>query len=86
MNFVQQHMRKFVESQGKINLNPKLQVKKDTQPERVEMVNAKEESTLTPQERAKLRKAERAQREFEMLTKAAADARLNSSIGRTLKN
>jgi hypothetical protein len=30
MNFVQQHMRKFVESQGKINLNPKLQVKKDT--------------------------------------------------------
>jgi hypothetical protein len=50
------------------------------------MVNAKEESTLTPQERAKLRKAERAQREFEMLTKAAADARLNSSIGRTLKN
>jgi len=26
-------MRKFVESQGKINLNPKLQVKKDTQPE-----------------------------------------------------
>ena len=50
------------------------------------MVNAKEESTLTPRERAKLRKAERAQREFEMLTKAAADARLNSSIVRTLKN
>ena len=59
INFVQTHMRNFVESQGKINLNPKLQVKKDTQPERVEMVNAKDESTLTPSERAKLRKAER---------------------------
>ena len=59
INFVQTHMRNFVESQGKINLNPKLQVKKDTQPERVEMVNAKDESTLTPSERAKLRKAEK---------------------------
>lgn len=32
MSFVQQHMRKFVESQGKINLNPKLSVKKEIQP------------------------------------------------------
>lgn len=29
MNFVQGHMRKFVESQGKCNLNPNMKVKKD---------------------------------------------------------
>ena len=32
MSFVQQHMRTFVESQGKITLNPKLSVKKEIQP------------------------------------------------------
>ena len=81
MNFVQLHMKKFVESQGKITLNPKLHAKKDTIPEMVISVNEKDEGSLTPAEKARLRKAERAAREFDLLTKAAADARLNVSIG-----
>lgn len=57
MSFVQQHMRKFVESQGKNNLNPKLSVK--TKPQLIEQLNekAKDESTLTPLERSKMRRA-----------------------------
>lgn len=47
--------------------------------------NSKEESTLTPQERARMRKAERAEREFQMLTQAAKDARINHSIGKSLQ-
>lgn len=52
-------MRKFVESQGKITLNPKLSVKKENQPQFVEQLNikAKDESTLTPLERSRMRKA-----------------------------
>jgi hypothetical protein len=50
-------MQKFVETQGKITLNPKLGVKKETQPQFIEQLNAKEESTLTPLERSRLRKA-----------------------------
>lgn len=80
-------MFKFVESQGKINLNPKMSVRKDIQPQLVEKLNekAKDESTLTPLERSKMRKAQRAEIEFEKLKKAAADAKLNSSIGQSLK-
>ena len=85
MNFVQGHMRKFVESQGKINLNPNMKVKKDIQPETVIQTNQKEEATLTPQERARLRKAERAEKEFQMLTQAAKDARITQSIGKSLQ-
>jgi hypothetical protein len=76
MNFVQGHMRKFVESQGQNNLNPSMRVKKDISPATVIQTNSKEESTLTPQERARLRKAERAEKEFQMLTQAAKDARI----------
>ncbi len=85
MNFVQQHMQKFVETQGKITLNPKLGAKKETQPQFIEQLNAKEESTLTPLERSRLRKAQRNQIEFERLKKAAADARLGNSIGQSLQ-
>jgi hypothetical protein len=78
-------MRKFVESQGKINLNPKLSIRKEIQPQFVEQLNAKDESTMTPMELSKQRKARRAEQEFETLKKAAADARLNQSIGQSLK-
>jgi hypothetical protein len=40
---------------------------------------------MTPMELSKLRKAKRAEQEFETLKKAAADARLNTSIGQILK-
>ena len=85
MNFVQLHMKKFVESQGKITLNPKLHAKKDTIPEMVLAVNEKSEDSLTPAEKARLRKAERAAREFDLLKNAAKDARLNTSIGKELQ-
>lgn len=78
-------MQKFVETQGKITLNPKLGVKKETQPQFIEQLNAKEESTLTPLERSRQRKALRNQIEFERLKRAAADARLGNSIGQSLK-
>ncbi len=78
-------MRKFVESQGKINLNPKLSQRKEIQPQFVEQLIAKDESSMTPMELSKLRKAKRAEQEFETLKKAAADARLNTSIGQILK-
>ena len=55
------HMRKFVESQGKINLNPKLSIRKEIQPQFVEQLNAKDESTMTPMELSKQRKARRAE-------------------------
>lgn len=73
-------MRNFVESQGKINLNPKISVKRDIQPELIEQLNAKEESTLTPFERSKLRKAKQAEVQFEQCKKAAAEARFNNQV------
>lgn len=58
--FVQKHMRLFVETQGKITLNPTLSVKKDIQPEQVKQDNlllqTKDQNSLTAAERMRLRK------------------------------
>ena len=56
IKFVQEHMKQFVESQGKINLNPDLKIKKDIDPKAVVKLKGKDESTLTAAEKAKLRK------------------------------
>jgi hypothetical protein len=68
-------MRKFVESQGKITLNPTLLIKKEIQPEQVMQDNlllTKDKSTLTPAERMRLRKEQRAREEFEKMKAAAS--------------
>lgn len=84
MQFIQNHALKFVESQGKNNLNPKLSMRREIQPQFVEELNAKareNENSLTPAEKQKLKRAARCQAEFEKLKEAAANASLNLSIG-----
>lgn len=69
-------------------MNNKLSVRKEIQPRFVEQLNEKAKvdmASLTPMERSKLRKAERTQAEFDKLKNAAADAKLNHSIGASLK-
>ena len=46
-------------------MNPNLSVKKDIQPAVVEKMKTKDKKELTPAERAKLNKENRAKREFE---------------------
>ena len=74
--FVQLHMRKFVESQGKITLIPLLSVKKDIQPEQAIQDNillkTKDKGSLTAKELMRLKKEQRARDEFEKMAKAAA--------------
>ena len=81
--FVQQHMRLFVESQGKITLNPTLSVKKDIQPEQVMQDNlllkTKDQNSLTAVERMRLKKEQKAREEFEMMKKAASNAWQNQA-------
>ena len=76
--FVQQHMRLFVQSQGKITLNPTLSTKKDIRPEQVMQDNlllkTKDQNSLTAVERMRLKKEIKAREEFEMMKKAASNA------------
>ena len=59
-NFVQGHMRKFVETAGRNNFNPTMKIKKQINPTAVEAEISKHESDLTPAEKAQRRKADRA--------------------------
>lgn len=58
--FVQGHMKQFVESQGKISLNPTLSIRKDLQPEQIisdnQLLQTRDLKSLTPAERMRLRK------------------------------
>ena len=85
MPFVRKHIELFVQSKGKVNLNPNLQVKKDIQPEVVQKMNEKEYSEMTPQEQLRHKKELRARAEFEQLRKAAVEAHLGNSIGKELE-
>lgn len=54
--FVKQHIEMFIQSAGKINLNPNLKVQKDNQPANVQKLKQKEVSEMTPAEKMKLKK------------------------------
>ena len=83
--FVKQHIEMFIQSNGKVNLNPNLSVKRDIQPAVVEKMKTKDKSEMTPAERAKLNKENRAKKEFEQLKKAAIEAKLSNSIAKDLE-
>ena len=46
--FVKQHIEMFIQSNGKVNLNPNLSVKRDIQPAVVEKMKTKDKSEMTP--------------------------------------
>jgi NIMA (never in mitosis gene a)-related kinase len=75
MDFVKQHMRLFVETQGQNNVNPKLHQRRDIQPEVVQQMLAKDVKELTAVERQRLKKEQRHIEEFELMKQAAAAAK-----------
>jgi NIMA (never in mitosis gene a)-related kinase len=75
MDFVKQHMRLFVETQGQNNVNPKLHQRRDIQPEVVQQMLAKDVKELTAVERHRLKKEQRHIEEFELMKQAAAAAK-----------
>ena len=83
--FVKKHIEMFIESNGKVNINPKLSVKKDIQPEVVQKMNDKDISEMTPAEKQKLKKEQKALHEFELHRKAARAAHLSSTRAKEME-
>ena len=84
MKYVNQHMRQFVEREGQNSDDLKLHLRRDIQPEAVYKMLAKDEHELTAVERQRLKKEQRHIEEFELMKKAAAAAKMNSSINKQL--
>jgi hypothetical protein len=84
MKYVNQHMRQFVEREGQNSDDLKLHLRRDIQPDVVNKMLAKDEHELTAVERQRIKKEQRHIEEFELMKKAAAAAKLNSSINRQL--
>jgi hypothetical protein len=74
-------MMMFVESSGKINVNPNLTVKKIIQPELAindALLQTRDINTLTAKERNRILKEQKAREEFEMMKKAAEEAHIKN--------
>ena len=84
MPFVQQHMMKFVQNQGRMSTDFHLTKPKSIQPAAVNKLKQKDESELTPADRMKLKKEQRDLAKFEQLKKAAEQAHVNNTIGKQL--
>lgn len=69
-SYVQHHMRLFVESKGAVNLNPNLKQARAIP----QQISDSSEKTLTQKEQQRLKKDQRAAKDFEAMRKEAISA------------